>query len=354
MERWCGVLVVVAVLLGARAATGSPPTSSGPAQAGSALSAPLVAKASISPLFPGFNGPVPDAPLTTSLNGSASGGTPPYRFAWDFGDEATSAVENVTHTYVLPGTYVAVLTVTDGDGVTATSAVVAAAIAGYGAHWVVGAADPSVGSAPLSVHFSVTGMGELPESYEWTFGDGASGNSSEANHTYGRAGTFLARLNVTESDGVNATYRMTVVVSSGGPLVTLATASVVGLCYSDVWNRVSFQGFVGGGTPPYAFAWHFGEGNATSALQNPTYSYSAPSWSQLANLIVTDAAGLVATSTVSVLVLPPPCPLRMAFPWLGIVVVVVLVAAVVVLGVTARRRRRSPPTEPPPPAVPPQ
>jgi PKD repeat protein len=332
--------------------TGRSHLTSGLSSAASALGSPLVAKAAVSPLFPGFNGPVPLAPLLTFLNGSATGGMPPYRFAWDFGDGATSALQNATHTYALPGTYAAVLTVTDSGGVTATSTVAAAAIATDGVHWVVARASPSVGSAFVSVHFAVLEMGELPKSYDWAFGDGASANSSESNHTYGRVGTFLARLNVTESDGVNATYRMTVVALSGGPLVALATASVVGLCYSDVWNRVSFQGLVGGGTPPYAFEWHFGEGNATSALQNPTYSYNAPAWSHLANLTVTDAVGLVATSSVSVLVVPGPCPMRTVLPLLAIIVAVVAVASAVGIAMALKRRRLSPPMQPPPPPAP--
>lgn len=286
----------------------------------------------------------------TFLNGTATGGMPPYRFAWSFGDGATSAMQNATHVYALPGTYAAVLTVTDGGCVTATSTAVAEAISTDGAHWVTGAANPGVGSAPLSVHFSVTGMGEFPpRSYDWAFGDGASSNSSEATHTYGRAGTFIARLNVTESDGANASYRMTVDVLSGGPLVALATATVVGLCYSNAWNRVDFQGLAGGGTPPYAFSWQFGEGNATSVLQNPTYSYSIPAWSHLTNLTVVDAMGLVATSTVSVLVFPPPCPPRAVLPWLVIVVAMVLITVVVVIAAALKWRRASPPMRRPAP-----
>lgn len=345
---------MVAIILGAGTATRSPLLATGPPSVASSTGTPLVAKANVSPRFLGFNGPVPAAPLMVFLNGSATGGTPPLRFAWNFGDGVTGADQNATHTYALPGTYLAVLTVTDSAGVTATNAVVSAATSTDGVHWAVGAADPSVGSVPLTVHFSVTGMSQLPKAYDWAFGDGASTNSSDANHTYAGAGNYVARLNVTDTDGVNATYRMTVVALSDSSLVALATSSVVGLCYGDVWNRVSFQGFVGGGTPPYVFAWHLGEGNATSAVQNPTYSYRAFAWSHLANLTVTDAAGLVATSTVSVLVIPPPCPPQTAFPWLGVVVVVLLVAAVAVLAGTARMRRRSPPTEPPPPQVPPQ
>ncbi len=351
MERWCEVLVTVTILLVAGTVIRGASSTSAPSPLASAVGTPFVAKANVSPIFVGFNGPVPSAPLTVLLNGSATGGTPPYRFAWDFGDGAASSSQNTTDTYASPGTYAAVLTVTDSAGLTATSTAVSAATSTDGVHWVIGTADPSLGSVPLTVHFSVTGMGQLPKSYDWGFGDGTSANSSEANHTYDRVGTYVAQLNVTEADGVNATYRMTIVALSGSPLVTLATSSVVGLCYTDVWNRVTFQGFAGGGTPPYAYSWHFGEGHATSALQNPTYSYNTSAWSHLANLTVTDADGVSATTTVSVLVVPPPCPPRVVPPWLGIVVGVVAVAAVALTSAAILRRRRSEPRQPPSPPV---
>ncbi len=354
MERWCGVLVTVAILLVAAAAVRTPPPASIPPPGASAVSASLVAEAAVSPIFPGFNGPVPTAPLTVFLNGSATGGTPPLRFAWTTGDGAASASQNTTHAYVVPGTYEAVLAVTDNAGESSTSTAVSAATSTDGVHWVIGAADPSLGSIPLTVHFSVTGMGQLPKSYDWRFGDGGSANSSETNHTYLIAGIYVASLNVTYSDGVNASYRMTVLALNGGPPVTHATSSVVGLCYSDVWNRVSFQARVAGGTPPYAFSWHFGEGNATSTFQNPTYSYNSPAWSHLSNLTVTDADGVVATTTVSVLVVPPPCPLKIVPPWLGIAMGLVAIATVALVAVTIRKRKSRQPQQPPsPPTSPP-
>ncbi len=348
MERWCGAFVTVAVLIVAGAAVTKPSRAAIPPLIATAAGDPIVAEANVSPRFPGFNGPVPTAPLTVFLNGSALGGTPPLRFAWTSGDGSASTTQNTTHTYSVPGTYAAVLTVTDNAGHTSTSTVVSAATSLDGVHWVIGAAEPSVGSAPLTVHFSVTGMGQPPTSYDWGFGDGASANASETSHTYQSAGIYVARLNVTDSEGVNASYRMTVLVLRGGPPVTLSTASVVGLCYSDVWNRVSFQGFAGGGTPPYAFSWHFGEGNATSALQSPTYSYEVAAWSHLANLTVTDADGVVATTAVSVLVVPGPCPARIVSPWLVLAGFVVIAAAGIV-ALIVRWRRSSRPRQPPAP-----
>jgi PKD repeat protein len=45
-------------------------------------------------------------------------------YSWAFGDGATSNLANPTHTYATPGTYTALLTVTDSVGATSTSPVV--------------------------------------------------------------------------------------------------------------------------------------------------------------------------------------------------------------------------------------
>ena len=48
--------------------------------------------------------------------GSASGGTEPYIWEWDFGDGETSSQQNPTHAYSVPGEYFVSLLVTDDDG----------------------------------------------------------------------------------------------------------------------------------------------------------------------------------------------------------------------------------------------
>ncbi len=53
---------------------------------------------------------------TIQFYGSASGGTEPYSWYWEFGDGTTSTEQNPTHAYSSVGTYTVKLTVTDYNG----------------------------------------------------------------------------------------------------------------------------------------------------------------------------------------------------------------------------------------------
>jgi len=56
------------------------------------------------------------APLTVYFTRHVSGGTAPFTYSWNFGDGATSTVNNPGHTYTKAGSYTVTLTVTDGTG----------------------------------------------------------------------------------------------------------------------------------------------------------------------------------------------------------------------------------------------
>jgi PKD repeat protein len=58
------------------------------------------------------------APLNVDFTAEVSGGVLPYQYNWDFGDGTTGVGNPVNHTYQDPGTYEAVLEVTDGVGQT--------------------------------------------------------------------------------------------------------------------------------------------------------------------------------------------------------------------------------------------
>jgi hypothetical protein len=53
---------------------------------------------------------------TISFLGNAAGEHPPFNYHWDFGDDTTSNEQNPTHSYLEPGEYELILTVTDENG----------------------------------------------------------------------------------------------------------------------------------------------------------------------------------------------------------------------------------------------
>ncbi|WP_433158958.1 ThuA domain-containing protein [Kribbella sp. CA-247076] len=80
-------------------------------------------------------------------------------------------------------------------------------------------ATPSVtqGKAPLAVEFSAAAIdaeGDLPLSYAWSFGDGATATGASVNHTYTTAGTFAATVTVTDARGATGTAKTTITVDS--------------------------------------------------------------------------------------------------------------------------------------------
>jgi PKD repeat protein len=63
-------------------------------------------------------------PFTVNATVNAIGGTPPYQFTWDFGDNTQQATGNiVSHTYSIPGTYILKVTALDTYGNQTTSAI---------------------------------------------------------------------------------------------------------------------------------------------------------------------------------------------------------------------------------------
>jgi PKD repeat protein len=64
------------------------------------------------------------APLTVAFTGSASGGTTPYTYDWDFGDgSAHGTTASASHTFTTDGTYSVLFTVTDSASATASKTI---------------------------------------------------------------------------------------------------------------------------------------------------------------------------------------------------------------------------------------
>src|SRR5205823_6071782 len=69
--------------------------------------------------------------------------------------------------------------------------------------------------------------------------------------------------------------------------------------------NVAFTGSASGGTAPYSFSWNFGDGSATSTLQNPSHTYNTAG-TYTAALTVTDTSSPAKTATSSVTITASP------------------------------------------------
>ena len=77
-------------------------------------------------------------------------------------------------------------------------------------------------------------------SYEWAFGDGATGTGPTPTHAYELVGTFTATLTVTDSDGVSATATASVAVSPAPPIADVVWENRMGVSVSG--NSLSKTG----------------------------------------------------------------------------------------------------------------
>lgn len=78
--------------------------------------------------------------------------------------------------------------------------------------------NPNSGDYPLTVYFQCTHSGGLsPYSYSWTFGDGSTSSQKNPSHKYTSAGTYTAKVIVTEGSHLSMTDSDTVMVTVTTP-----------------------------------------------------------------------------------------------------------------------------------------
>lgn len=170
----------------------------------------------------------PAAFQTVRFDGSASTagrGATITRYDWSFGDGSSASGSNpvATHAYNTPGEYAARLTVTDSQGVSATSASQLVEV-GDGvapvAAFVFSPQEPVVGDTVFfNAATSTPGAGHRIVSYQWNWGDGQpSQGGATRSHVFGgsaapKAGNFVVVLTVTDETGQTGTTTQVIPVS---------------------------------------------------------------------------------------------------------------------------------------------
>jgi len=148
---------------------------------------------------------------TVSFTGSASGGTAPYNYAWNFGDSSTGSGSSASHVYQTAGVYTVVLTVTDAAGHVASATNTVTVTLPLSASFTYSPSNP----APLTnIQFTATATGgTAPYNYSWDFGDGTTGTGAAATHSYLLPGTYTVTLTVVDANGLTTTAATTVTVA---------------------------------------------------------------------------------------------------------------------------------------------
>jgi PKD repeat protein len=198
---------------------------------------PLTAMASAQPT-------TGNAPLGVTFTGSATGGTAPYSFSWNFGDGTTSTAQSPSHTYSTAGTFNATLTVTDtsSPAKTATSTVTVNVSAVGNPLAVTSSGVPTSGQIPLNVAFTATATGGTPGyNYNWNFGDGsATSTAQNPSHTYSAVGTFTATVTVTDSESPAKTATSSVTVTAS-PIMAAPPTAPLGLTATGGTGQVTLN-----------------------------------------------------------------------------------------------------------------
>src|SRR2546426_145264 len=243
-------------------------------------------------------------------------------YAWNWGDGSSDSTpyNGVSHIYRSPGNYTMTLTVTDSDqGLTASASRIVRVLQRPDvppvASFFVGN-RPTVGSPTyFYAYYSYDPDGYITE-YRWSFGDGATFNSTDyfASHVYAAAGNYTVSLTVVDNAGLTGTQNQTLQVQPDlPPVAEFFWYPQVPLVNSTVFFNAGYQSYDPDGYI-VSWQWDFGDGtgsggngtgNSTGGTPYPTHVYAAFG-SYLVRLVVTDNAGLNATANHTVYVNAPP------------------------------------------------
>jgi PKD repeat protein len=249
------------------------------------LSSPLVAYINATPTS-GY------APLTVSFAGSASGGTPPYYYNWQF-IGFTLPGQYVNQTFTEATDYPITLMVSDSaSGFAEANITIHVEAVPF---TIDPTASPNNGLTPLAVTFNANPTGgAVPYSWNWYIANSDYPITTESfSHTFTTAGFFPVQLEAFASGSQQrASGWANVTVDSSVPLsANLSVSPLLGVAPLTV----TASGSGANADPPYSYSWTFGDGtNAVGATI--THTYDQPGSYDIV-LTVTDSEGHTATSS---------------------------------------------------------
>lgn len=176
-------------------------------------------------------------------------------------------------------------------------------------------AEPTLGNQSPTAIFSYTVNGTIapviisldasqssdPENdtltFDWKFGDTATGQGITASHEYTNAGTYVIELTVGDGNSISKSTKE-INIGDGTPTANFTVSSL----QNDIGELVTFDGSSSNDPAQSAldFIWNFGDGN-TATGTNTTHAYDTPG-SYTVSLKVTNSQGLEDTKSQTVIV----------------------------------------------------
>ena len=182
-------------------------------------------------------------------------------YQWSFGDGGTSVAANPTHSYNTPGSYTVRLIVTNAVGCTDTltqpnSVTLGSVHADF--------------TSPLSVCQGqavnlINTSSPAPVSAMWSFGDGTTASSINANKTYNSTGNFIIKMVANFGTCQDSAIKNISVLTKP---VLVFSGNNTSSCKPPL--TVNFTSTVSGAT---TYSWNFGDGTSSS-LANPSHTYT--------------------------------------------------------------------------------
>ncbi|MUV90971.1 PKD domain-containing protein [Halapricum sp. CBA1109] len=246
-------------------------------------------------------------------NDGAFGNSDPGSEGWVWSEDGS---HSVTLTLRVPGDaadgqYALDTFVEKSDGTTATGS---ATVTVDGTAPTADAGSDTTVDEDTSVGFDAGGSSDNEgiTSYQWAFGDGASGSGAQPSHTYSDPGEYTATVTVSDAAGNTATDTVTVTVEEAVD-TTPPTADAGGNATAEAGSSVTFDASNStDNVGVESYTWNFGDGSV-AAGPAPSHTYDSPG-NYTVTLTVTDAAGNAATDTVTVTVEEASSPAVPALP----------------------------------------
>jgi PKD repeat protein len=190
---------------------------------------------------------------------------PGLTYNWQFGDGSTgTSGPAASNTYMNPGTFVPILTVTNSFGCSNTYYGSAINISAVDANFH---ADVLNGCPPHPVNFTHPGGGLYQ--YLWNFGDGSTSNLQNPSHTYVNPGSYTVSLNVTDRSGCSDSYTLPNQIQVNNGVNNFQPTDTIYGCVPFVADLLDNS------TSSVSWLWSFGDGsNATT--QHAVHTYTTP------------------------------------------------------------------------------